>query len=383
MSYTYYRRYQPNRRKRRPSQFGSFFLLVIILLILALLSWGVYNFFSNLKEEQRNEASFSVERGSAQIQLWGQEHSKTASSLQTVHVGDQIVTSEASLSTFTLHNGSTLRLDESTHLVFESFEQDGSDDFVTLRLLSGRAWVQNWPKESGRMQLLLSTDVMDMQSYTGEYLVSNVANEEYLAVMEGSVKVEYVDRTGETVVVDSLSVSAGSISYFDDVKERQFLQRSAVVLAGPLEEDFFEEDAFVAINEGEVVIIEEEPEVEEEVEVVVEEPEPQPEPEASVETLAIAVVSPASGSVINKDAIAIEGRIVSGEASRVSVTWSGSGDAYDLGLFEAGSDSFRYVADVNYSNFAEGKNVYSIVAYDEDGQVSNTLLIEITYEPIE
>ncbi len=78
--------------------------------------------------------------------------------------------------------------------------------------------------------------------------------------------------------------------------------------------------------------------------------------------------------------MAIEGPIVSGTASRVTVTWSGNGQPYSLGLFEPGSATFRYVADTTYQNFSVGENTYTVVAYDAEGNASNSVSLVIQGE---
>ena len=108
--------------------------------------------------------------------------------------------------------------------------------------------------------------------------------------------------------------------------------------------------------------------------------EPEEDLSESSPSLSISVTSPSSGSTIQKDAFAIEGQIVSGTASKVTVTWSGNGEPFVLGLFEPGSSSFRYVADTDYLNLAQGSNTYTIVAYDSAGNASNTISLTITAE---
>ena len=68
--------------------------------------------------------------------------------------------------------------------------------------------------------------------------------------------------------------------------------------------------------------------------------EPEEDLSESSPSLSISVTSPSSGSTIQKDAFAIEGQIVSGTASKVTVTWSGMGNPSVLGLFEPAAAVF-------------------------------------------
>ena len=192
-----------------------------------------------------------------------------------------------------------------------------------------------------------------------------------------------MDRGEEELVIESLTVKGGEQSSLNDERERALLARENLTLLEPVSATFWDE-IFMQQAESEaagpIKIQEPEESPEEESPKVTIEPTPELSPELTPEleaTLSISVTSPNSGATIPKDAFAIEGQVLSGTASKVTVTWSGNGEPFALGLFEPGSASFRYVADVDYLNLAQGSNTYTIVAYDAAGNASNTVTLTI------
>lgn len=375
MNYTYYRRYQPSRRR---SSFKSFFWLVVILVFFFLLLRACVSVISSISEEKKDEAVLSVYQGSAEILEWGQSEPHAASDAELVLEGDQVNTGEGSYVTLSFYNDTTLYLDQNTKLTFSDYSETEGQLTVVLELLDGQVWVSQ-PVQEQPLDILVRTDVMNANSIQGEYLISNQANAELLAVKSGQVDVDFVDRGMEDIVIETATMSENEQVAFDDEKERALLNRENVTLVEPVSEGQWS-GTFISWATGEDLPetgesteeekTEEEPEEESTTEEVIE----------SVETLTIQVNSPASGSTITKDAIAIEGKIVSGTASTVTVTWSGTDQPYTLSGYTPGSASFRYVADVDYANYALGQNIYTIVAYDENGKPSNTVTVILNAE---
>ncbi len=406
MTYTYYRRYQKPRRPRRQSQsgFGSFFVFIVILVLIVLMVQACVSIFNNIRQDKRDEGVLSVFKGSAEVLVWGQQEFEEASDAQIVLIGDQLRTQADSLSTLRLINGTELRLDANTHLSLDSVEHDGNDDLYEFTLYEGRVWLDHVPKDLGTMTLQIDSDLMSVESTGSQLLFVKNSEEESVYVHRGGVELAFVDRGPQDRVIDSVVLNEGSSSQLTSSMQSALLARQDVRLFEPFEVELFVEDAFyqwnigalsIALDDREIPVeeipAEELPVDEEEIlsedepvlaeESTVEEPEVETEAEAvtevTVEPLRIQIDSPTNPANIEKDAIAIEGRIVSGEAVRVTVAWSGNGQPYELGLFEAGSSSFRYVADAAYENLSAGSNTYTIRAYAEDGSVSNTIQLEV------
>lgn len=390
MNYTYYRRYQPS--KRRNSSFKSFFWLVIILVALLLVLRACISVAGSMLEEKKDEATLTLYKGDAEVLEWGQTEAEGASDAQLILEGDQVSTLADSWATLEFYDGSKVRLDQNTQLVLTEVEIAEESEQVLLELIEGRIWVYHEAEDDQALDIQVKTAVMNIQSVQGQYLVAHQGQQEALFVYEGPVTTEYMERSAEARVIETVVLSSGEMSLLDEATQTALQAREDVTLVEPVREDMFT-DSFVRWSKGEEVV-EEEPVVEEdeedeeiteeetetpEEETIEEEEEPVVEPEATT-GLKISIVSPASGSTIQKDAIALEGQVTSGTASTVTVTWSGNGVPYTLSSFTAGSSTFRYVADTDYANYALGSNTYTIVAYDENGQVSNTVVIVLNAE---
>ena len=383
--YTYYRRYKP-RQKR--SSFRPFLFFVIFLVVFALLLRACVSVFSGISEAKRDDAILTVERGEVEVKLFGQDTFEKASNAQIILEGDTVRTLDGALLSLKFHNGTEIRLDESSELFFSEVRIEDLNEYILVNLENGRLWLEQIPAEHGAFEIMIETDLMDVLSMAGKSLITNNDDEESAYVLDGQIAIDFVARFSENRVIEQLILAEANKSILDSGAQRALLNRENVDLTQAIGDELVE-DEFVLWNLGEVLAeIEEEPElvveeepVEEEEEIVIveeEELEEAVEPVEAVENLKISVSSPVSPAFIEKDAIAIEGSVISGVAERVTVEWSGTGEEYALGLFEAGSGDFRYVADVEYANFALGENIYTIRAYDENGAISNVLKIVIT-----
>lgn len=396
MNYTYYRRYQPTKRKN--TSYKSFFWLVIILVLLVLVLRACVSVAASLLEEKKDEATLTLYKGDAEILEWGQSEAEAASDAQLVLEGDEVSTAANSWATLTFYDETKVRMDQNTKVVLYEVNIEEEKEQVVLQLVEGRVWVSHDPETEGALDLQIETAILNIQSVQGEYLVAHQGSQEALFVNKGPVTAEYMDRSGEERTIETIVLSSGEMSLLDETTQTALLARENVTLVEPVREDMFT-DSFVRWSKGENVVeetpsdeeeetVDEEDseETDEETDAETEEEDTPTEEETSVEEveattgLKIAVSSPANGATIQKDAIAIEGVISSGTASRVTVTWSGNGTPYTLAGFTAGSSSFRYVADVEYGNYAKGSNTYTVVAYDENGAVSNTVVITLNAE---
>lgn len=391
MAYTYYRRYQPTRRKN--SSFKPFFWFVLFLFAVILILRACVSIAGSLLEEKKDEAIFTLYKGEAEVLEWGQSEAESASDAQLILEGDQVSTSAEGWGTLTFYNGTRILMDDSTTLLLSEVHVEEESEKVYLSLIEGRIWIDHNEESDHSLDIQIETAVMNIQSVQGQYLLAHQGKQEALFVEAGPVTVEYMDRSGEERTIETVVLKGGEMSLLDEATQIALQARENVNLVETAREDLFVDDFVLWAtgklalepeeNEETVEEPEEEPEeelVESEEDLDEESPEqPEEEPEA-VSGLVIQISSPSSGASIQKDAIALEGQIVSGTASRVTVTWSGNGVPYDLGFFEPGSTSFRYVADANYANFAQGTNTYTIVAYDENGQPSNTVVLTLYAE---
>ncbi|QQR55260.1 FecR domain-containing protein [Candidatus Peregrinibacteria bacterium] len=393
MNYTYYRRYQASSKKRS-SGFKSFFWLVVVLVILLLLLQACVTFMRSMMEEKKDEATLTLNEGSAEVLEWGQTEATPAADAQMFLVGDTVQTQNDSLVTLRFADDMELRLDENTKLRFEDAQVSEEETQVSLELLTGRVWVKQSSEEQS-IDLFLKGKTMNMESSQGVFLIANQSTKQYVYSFEGSMRVDYVDRSQGDSVIESVRVEKGKKSILTSEAELALLARESLNLLGEAGDDFVG-DRFVMWNLGTAVAFQEaeepapdkeelaEEEVDEETEetdepVEAETPEPV-EPETPVAGLCASVTSPGLNVTIQKDAIAIEGSITCGTAATVTVTWAGNNSPYTLGGFAPGDATFRYVADASYGNLKAGVNTYTVVATAADGTQSAPVVVTINAE---
>lgn len=372
MNYTYYRRYRPPKKRET---FSSFFWFVIILLVGVLLLKACASSIADKNQEKRDEAVLSIDQGAAEITLWGEDEAEPAANSQIVLEGDEISTKDATYATLSFYNGSKIFLDQNTTLNFSDVSADGADDFLTLDLKDGRIFVKQIPNEEGEMQIKIKTDVMNIASYQTQYLASNIPDNEYIYVFNGESEIELVDRSGgNDVVIEKTVLKSSQKIAVPDSKQKSLLARDSVTLLEDAGDDLVTDSFYIwtLMNDG---IIEETS-----TGTVSDETEDPLDATGSVSeanTLVISVISPISPATIEKDGVAIEGNIMSGTAEKVTVTWDGNKSPYTLQGFKAGGSTFRFVATSEYKNLALGSNTYTVIAYDAEGNASNTVVVKV------
>lgn len=384
MNYTYYKRYRPSPKR---TNFKSFFWLVLILVVLLLVLKGCVSVVSSLLKDKEDEATLTLNKGSAQVVEWGQTDSQDVADAQLLLVGDTVQTGEGSIVTLSFTNGTTVMLDQNSKMTFAKATVTDSAQTLEVDLLDGRAFVKQAPQDENQPTLLLHTAVMNIESMSASYLASNQSNKQYIYGFDGQATVRFVDRSQEDSVIDTVTIEKGKKSVLTDDAEKNLLARESVTLIGDAGDDLMG-DSFIAFVNGESSFLgtaEETTPPEDATPPVTETTAPvdatttteTPAP-APVSSLQIKVTSPGLNSTIQKNAIAIEGVIVAGTADHVTITWDGNGNPYTLAGFKAGGSSFRYVADATYGNFKAGVNTFTVVAYAADGTVSNTVTVVIT-----
>lgn len=396
MNYTYYRRYRP-QTKKRPTSFKSFFWLVLILVVLALLLQACVSLVGSFMAEKKDEATLTVNEGSAEVMEWGQTEAAQASDAQLLLVGDTVQSEADSLVTLRFAGDMEIHLDQSTKLLFQDAEVGEDVTTITVELLSGRVWVSQVSEEQN-VDLIFKTKTANMETTQGRFLIANQDTKQYAYSFDGTLKVDYVDRSQKDSIIETVRVDKGKKTILTQEAEVALLARESLTLLGEAGDDFVG-DRFVMWNLGTVDTISEgtgtdeepalgEPPIVDEsaetetAETLAEEPvvEVSTDPvvsETPQPTLCVQVTSPGLSVSIDKSAIAIEGSITCGTASTVTVTWAGNGAPYVLGGFAPGDSSFRYVADASYGNLKAGSNTYTIVATAADGTVSQTVTVTI------
>ncbi len=376
MNYTYYRRYQP---KKKRETFSSFFWLMIFLVISAIFFKSCFTSASNTKNEKRDEAILSIDKGSALVTVWGDDSPGAAANSQMILEGDKIETAENSYATLSFYNGSKITLDQKTTLLFSDVSTEDNNDFLTLELKNGRVFVNQIPNEEGQMTLNVKTDVMKIASVQTQYIASNIPDNEYIYVLNGEANPQMLDKD---VVIENTILKSGQKIAMPDSKQTSLLARESVTLVENSTDDLLGDVFYTwTLVKAGVLQTSGTSEVNDELITIVETPVEIVEPVAStgevLSGLVISVSSPISPATIEKNGLAIEGEIVNGTADKVTVTWDGNNSPYTLQGFKSGGSSFRFVATAEYKNLKVGDNTYTVIAYDAAGKVSNTVVVKV------
>lgn len=345
--------------------------------------------------EKRDEATLTVNEGSAEVTEWGQENAEPASDAQLLLVGDRVKTSSGSLVTLQFSDGLEIRLDENTTLTFANAELGETEDLLSVELNEGRAWIIQEGLEDHEVVLEMQTLTMNLSSTQSTFLVANLSTKQYVYPFEGELHVDFVDRSAGDSVIEGSDLKRGQKAILTEEAQKALLARENIQLIGEAGDDLLM-DRFVMWNlgsvetfadpldgEGEENLAEEEETPDEETpekEDITDETSEEVTPEETPTGLTLSVTSPGLNATIQKSAIAIEGSIVSGTANTVTITWAGNNQPYTLGGFAPGDTSFRYVADASYGNLKAGSNTYTIVATSADGTQSAPVTVTINAE---
>ena len=393
MNYTYYRRYKPSRKQ---SGFKAFFLFVVAVIILIFAVRSCSSFVKSILADKNDEATLTLEKGSAQILEWGQSDWGQVSSTQVLLSGDTVKTAEDSLVTLTFAGGSSVSLDKNTEVKFEAVTPESADSIdstavqLKIYLISGRVLVDNVASALIALDLTVLTGSMDIVSpvHGGVFLAYNDDSQEYAYNLYGKTDANLMDRTktDSELVIETIPLEVKKGILLSDEDRKKIADRTYISTISnfetPSNDDFLKRSLPEYLNAeffGETTVT---PEVVEE-EPVTEDPASTASTEVAAEPvsgLTIEVTSPSLSTKIQKDAIAIEGVIKAGTAETVTVTWDGNGNPYTLKGFSSGDSNFRFVADSDYKNITQGTNVYTVIAHDAEGMESNEVTVTIEAE---
>ncbi|MFA5793273.1 MAG: FecR domain-containing protein [Candidatus Gracilibacteria bacterium] len=356
-------------------------------------------------QEKKDEASLTLNSGTAEVLEWGQTDWNTVSDAQVLLVGDTIKTGEGGFVTLSFYDGTEVRVAGNTEVLFkDAVSLDNSPEVVTLTLISGKVFMKTTPNGSSNTELVIDTEVSKVKSASGsansKYLVYNGEDQEYVYNFGDILTVDFVDRSEDEALIQSLSVKENEQILLTSEERDALIARMSMVSVSSLIIDSTS-DEFLRWNLGgsaPIPVVDESDvsdetvaeDVDDSVEVVelvdatADVVEDTTDDSVAVPgTFQIKVDSPSLQSTIQKDAIAIEGSILAGEASIVTITWDGNNQPYTLGGFAPGDANFRYVADIDYGNFKIGSNTYTVTAYDADGKASNTVTVVVNYDGVQ
>jgi len=420
----------PNNRSRSSQKFNAMdyvmpFLIILCIGIIIILAYNLYNAFTGA--DVKKSAYLHILSGSAKMKTWGTNDFFSITSDPVIMQGDEVQSSSDGKFIVEFFDGTLLRMDGNTSLVFTSIDS-GSDPAITLQLGSGKIWVNKVYRDTAKTLVTINTKSLGVVSSKGNiFEVENVGTDEVVRVFSGDGKdidINVMDKDGKKVVeTDTLGVGQ-EIFITPAALEKYWAYQSPSVINAISDEfkatDFYlwneyedksptkfeksmDGDKFIKV-EPQVVPVTTEGDVSAEVVPA--------DGTTPTDTKTPDVAAKTDGTVTPKDVTATaqdpklavpklaaptllsvggitkpgaDGRyvvsanpaILKGEVptGTVKVTVND----FELKKFQAGTKSWTYYANADYGFMKEGENIYQVYAIDDKGNKSEVLTFKVVY----
>lgn len=382
------RRRRPHlRRNRRQMEFLWPFLLIILIgIVLVLFIQLVFSWMDQRDTDLKHKVYLYLAQGSAEILPWGETEWAKAHN-QLVLEGDRIQMEEASRGVLEFYNDTTVRLNADADVLLDTVEADEDSDNLHLTLKNGRLWSTIVQNMEGTLTFVVETDHLRITSH-GTIFEVEMTDREAVRVLEDSVLVEILDRSeGKEAVVDQVQVGVGQQVELTAGDIQKLMARQPVPLLEAIDDESKATDWFVWNRQEDESPTDFSSEQDQEVDEIEDEVnsadseetiESTPEETVSGEEINLKLTSPKENPYTlpaGQTSLSLEGS-VQGEASSIQVThYDESGNAlpYTLKSYTAGASEWRYNAAKDYGNLREGRNRFTIIAKDAEGNASDPL----------
>jgi len=397
-----------NNKHRAVDYVLPFLILICVGFIVVLLFNLVRALFTS---DDTRAAYLHIVEGSAEMKAWGTEEFFNLSSDVLVMQGDEIRASADAQLIVEFFDGTLMRMDGNSMVEFVSIVNEKKVRSIELSLKDGNVWFNKLYKDTAE-----STDLV--LNASNIRVNSNLAS--VFEVQNGGTQIVRVfnvfDNEGLLVdilnedaskVVETENVGVGQEVVFDaQVLDRYWKYQSPTVLSA-VSDDFklsnwylwnvaedssptqFEKSAGVD-NLGLVKV---DPELQKE-EMVEPEKDVEPEVDVEVEVVDEAKVISAEGALAKPVITSVAGGTqvdengfykVTSRVATLTGTVSGATkvvvNGYALQKFTAGSSTWTYYANADYSLMKEGANVYEVYTEDASGKKSEVLTVKVFYTP--
>ncbi len=362
-----------------------------------------------------------VVEGSVQMKAWGTDSFFDLSADALIMGGDELRSSASAKVIIEFSDGTIMRMDASTHVVFSSIEDEDSDAEIVVDLLEGDLWFNQVYKSTEDTDLKINlNDVVVSSNEASVFAVGNDLDSQSARVFavfdDEGLLVEVMNEEGSKVVEQENLGVGQEIVFTDKVLDKYWSYQSPTVISAlsdqfkisnwykwnivedetptefqkyvgseniglqQAEPEVLEPDEGLIPADEEVVsedLSDPEDDVEEEVEEVVEE-------ETSVDLGPLgnpAVISVSGGNEID------EGGFYNVTGNPATIVGSISGAAkvivnsYTLTKFFPGDTTWTYFANADYDLMQEGENTYEVYAVDAEGNKSEVVTFQVRYTP--
>lgn len=407
MNNLYYRPTVRTSRRNFRAKSGKFLKLLFPLgglVALGLLIWllmQIWSFFADMKGTSFSDSAviYVAEGTSAQKQNFGTTQYLPVLSGEPLLEGDSLRTLQNTRAVLEFPNGLIVRLDESTNVNFEKFENESDQEIVHLRLLSGNLWLNKPESVKSASELKVSTNYMQANT-VGTIFAVNAGLPESVLVVDGAVLVDIVDPADDSdTPIDQVNVMASQQLNLDNAAFESFKRRETPRVLGAITEETresdwyewnrkedanptqFSSDSALTNNTNYVSQIDESASISDDLDATDDtEDSSTTEPDSTMPR----VTFPKNGETINTETVDITGTVPADTQAVVVTSFEkGTPNPYVLKGFKAGDLTFRYIAKYNpdgTGNLTLGTNKFQVVAVNADGEESKPTTLEFEVE---
>lgn len=379
---------------------GFLFPFILFIMIGVVLVLGFELYFKFFDSGDGDAVLIQVTSGQAQIKMWGTEDFSKVYSGTKILPGDEVYVGQNSRAVVTFPDGTILRLNGDTDVVFDSTER--------ISLDKGEVWVNKTFTSACENDFSVFVNNVVAKPLCGIFDVSfhgtalRGGGEELRAIM-GTMEIDVYSRNGG-VVVDHVQIKEGEQASFDNEKLEKFWLFQAPNVVEPTPDDFKNLGWYgwnvLADENGDIEFINgsEEAAVE---------PadgtanEAVPEVVADETGAAGSGEPPAGAGVELKDPVISEINAMPWDYSMfekgievkdslsVKITGKAYGaekifiNNYQLQKFtpSSGEEVFTYWLEEKYENLKAGENVCEVYSTAPDGTRSNSVYFKVIYTP--
>ncbi len=391
------------------------YLIIICIAIILILLFNLWRALTS--SDFKEDAYMHVIDGSVQMKTWGTDSYFDLSGDALIMEGDEVRTSANAKVIVEFSDGTIMRMDAGTHVLFNSIEDD-SDKKIIIDLLEGGLWFNQIYKSTEDTDLKINlTNVVVDSNEASVFAIADNADGQSARVFavfdDEGLLVEVMNKDNDKVIEKEYLGVGQEIVFTDKVLEKYLAYQSPTVISA-LSDDFkssawykwnlLEDETPTEFQKyatsGNVGLKQVTPEIlepekglipDEEEEAVdseelsdPEDVEEEVEEEEAVDLgpLAVPAITTVSGGTQIDD-----GGFYNVTGNPAVLTGSISGAAkvivnnYTLTKFKPGDTSWTYFANADYDLMQEGENSYEVYAVDAEGNKSEVITVKVRYSP--
>ena len=375
--------------------------------------------------EDTKAAYMHLVSGSAQMKAWGTERFFDLSSDSLIMQGDEIMTSADSKVIVEFFDGTIMRIDSGSDVVFEGMNEGSDSSQFQIQLLDGKVWFNKLYKDTSSNIVIKLADVTVSAGAASIFEVENSEDQVVRVVSvfeEGGALADILAKDGGKVI-ESETVGVGQeIIFTKEVLDSYFAYKSPTVLSG-ISDDFkvsgwylwnisedkspalFEKTGFgesfelvkvapTGVGEEDAAVGNESAggdasgveAVDKAVDGVSPSVEAVKDEDANVAVGSVKVTTPKLTSVAGKTSVNANGFYeVTSHLATLTGQISGADkvvvNGYTLQKFKPGDITWTYFANADYGLMKVGENIYEVYAFDAAGNKSEKLTVKVLYTP--